>query len=193
MKADESALRRRGCSTRWLLGFAVFAAVLTSSAVLGSVLAASAQVTSGTAERGQGAYVSETGQAYWTWRDSQIRVVPTPVPAAVSLLAAAPTRLPGAPTSYMINAGVAGATAVRWQFTEATTAPVSTELELRFAVGLSATAVHITAYVETQAAHIGAAIVFTFYWDAGAFAPGTITIETIQATVLVCTSIGTCP
>jgi len=175
---------------RW---FAVGAAVLVGSIALGGVLGASTQIVPGTAEQGQGAYVSESFPAYFTWRATQISVVPTPVPGSVSFTVTAPSRLPAAAHPYMINTGTAGDTAVRWQFRETIAAPVNTELELRFTVGLTSATSKITGYVETQAAAPGATLTFTFYWDAGTFAPSSATVETMQAEVLVCTSVGVCP
>jgi hypothetical protein len=184
---------RFGRPRRQIALFAGLAAALLVSVALGSVLAASATFTAGSAEQGQGAYVSESGQTYWAWRATQLLTVPTPVPGAVSLLAAHPTVLPAASTDYMIDHGTVGNTSVRWEFREATTAPVSTELELRFTDGLSNTAVKITGYVETRATALFFAVLFYFYWDAGTFAPTSVTVETMQATVLVCASVGVCP
>jgi len=155
-------------------------------------IAASVTVTAGSIEQGQGAYVGESTPTYWTWASEAVRVIPAAVPAEASANPAAPTLLPEASASYTINAATAGATAVRWVFDEALVAPASSELELRFVAGLQAAAVHITVYVEIQAA-VDGAFVYRFYWDAGMVAPGTVTVGTLQTQVLACTSVGHCP
>lgn len=171
----------------------VVAATLLIGAFCGGVLGAGSQIGPGTTEQAQGADVGEAGPTYWVWAATQLDVVPTPVPGAVSTAVAAPTLLPTASTSYRIDAATAGNTSVRWEFTEETTAPKSTELELRFTAGLSKTAAHITVYFETRPTAPTAALIFYAYWDAGAFSPASLSIETMQVDVLVCTAIGVCP
>lgn len=187
------AARPRLSRRRWLWWGGIAATILIVSAAVGTVVGASAQFGAGATEKGQGAYVSESNPAYWVWQSTLLGTIPTPLPGLISLRAAAPTLLPVASTNYRIDAATVGNTSVVWQFQEATTAPHSTELELRFTAGLSGTAVKITGYVETRAVAILAALTFTFAWDAGAFAPGVVTVESMQVSVLVCTAIGTCP
>jgi hypothetical protein len=153
----------------------------------------STQVTAGPVEVGQGAYVGEQSPAYWTWLATQLSAVPTPAPAAASTNPAAPTMLPFGGRSYAINPATAGSPAVRWEFAEQTTAPRSTELELRFMVGISAATVLIKIYVETNAFPPYRAHDYYLYWGAGTYPPTTLTIATEQATVLVCSAVGTCP
>jgi hypothetical protein len=173
--------------------FVVGTVVLVSAAALGGVLAAPTTISQGTAEQGVGAYVGDQSLAYWTWQSTVLATIPAAVPGGASVNPAAPSILPVGARSYTINAATAGHPAVRWIFQETTAAPMSTELELRFVVGLTNPAAHITVYVETQAAPPGAAHNYRFYWDAGAFAPTAITIETMEATVLACTAVGNCP
>jgi hypothetical protein len=166
---------------------------LVGAAILGGVMGASTLVVHGSAEQGQGAYLSEQSPGYWGWQSSTVGVIPNPVPARVSGSAAAPTPLPAGSRSYVINAATVGHTSVRWIFGEAATTPASTELELRFVVGLVNPAVQITVYVETQATAPRGAPAYGFYWDAGVGLSGAITIETMQVLVFVCTSVGHCP
>jgi hypothetical protein len=183
----------RAVSRRWVVTFAFAATALFVALALGSVLAASATFGLGKSEEGQGAYVGETGLTYWQWRANAVDTIPTPVPGAVSHVVTAPTVLAGASTSYMINTGKVGNTSVRWEFRETAAAPLSREIELRFTDGLTAIAVKITAYIETRATGIFGPILFYFYWDAGTFAPGSVTVESMQVVALVCSAVGVCP
>ncbi len=182
--------RRGGGSPAW---WGVIAATIVGAVLVAGVFGAPAQVGPGATEQAQGADVGEAGPAYWVWEASQVVTIPTPVPGAISTVMTAPTVLPAGSTPYRIDPATAGNTSVRWEFSEETTAPRSTELELRFTVGLSRQAVHITAYLETQSAALAAAILFYAYWDAGAFSPSSLSVETMQVDVLVCTAVGVCP
>jgi hypothetical protein len=174
----------------WFFGGA---AVAVAAALLATGLGAPGTVQPGGPEQGQGADVGEAGPSYWVWEAAQVWHIPRPVPALLSASAAAPTRLARASTSYRIDAAVSGDLAVRWTFSETTTAPASTELELRLTDGLSGTANTLTVYVETQLGVRRAALTFLLYWDAGAVGPTGITVETMQADVLVCSAVGHCP
>lgn len=186
-------MRRRSEGPGWglTLGAILVAAIL--GIVGGFTLGAATQVTQGPVENSQGAFVSQQGTTYWTWAATILTVIPTPAPAAASTTVTAPTRLPAGGTSYVINPSTAGAEAVSWQFTEGTTSPVSTELEFRFVAGLSGPSSAIRIYLETQTVAPGVATTYLLYWDAGTFPPTSLTIETMQVTVLACTAVGTCP
>jgi len=171
----------------------VTAAVVAIAALLGATLAAPATVTSGTPEQGLGGYVGDQTPAYWPWESTYLLTIPTPVPGQVSVTVGAPTVLAARSESFTINAATAGATALRWVFDQATTVPHLTELELRFVSGLTTPAVTITVYVETRGLAPPGIFTYTFYWDAGTFAPSGITVESMVATVLACTSVGHCP
>jgi hypothetical protein len=166
-------------------------ALLVTSLI--GLTAGSSQVTLGTVENGQGAYVSEQALTYWPWAGTVLAPVPTPVPVMPSTNPAAPTLLGAGGRSYVLDAATAGAEGVRWQFSELTTAPRHTELELRFLVGTSAATSAIRIYVETRGFAPIRTLTYFFYWDAGAFPPTSLTIATEQATVLACAAIGTCP
>jgi hypothetical protein len=147
----------------------------------------------GGTEQGQGTDVGEKTPAYWVWEAAQIWGMPAPLPPRISTTAATPTVLPAASASFRINPAIAGNTSIRWEFRETIAAPGSTELELRFTAGLTGAAVSITSYVETRPGVLPGALTFFLYWDAGAFTPARVTVETMQVTVLVCTSVGVCP
>jgi hypothetical protein len=115
------------------------------------------------------------------------------VPPALSTTAGAPTRLPAASSGFTINPATPGAAGVRWEFQETRAAPVSTELELRFLVGLTGPAAAVTVYLETQTAIPRGGLVFYLFWDAGTATPTAITIETMQVAVLACPAVGNCP
>jgi hypothetical protein len=184
---------RSGRSPRLAL-WAVLVAIAVTVTGFGVAAGLSTQVTLGTSETGQGAFVTEHPLAYWTWQSTQLGTVPAVVPAAVSLVARTPTVLPRAVgRSYMINAGTAGQTAVLWTFAEQVAAPRSTELMITFSDGLVGAVSTITAYVETSARAPLVAVDFVFYWDAGAFSPTGLSIESLTVTVAACAAIGTCP
>jgi hypothetical protein len=170
----------------------VGALVLLFVALLGLTTAAT-QVTSGPVESGQGTDVGEHGLTYWVWEATQLHAVPTPAPAVLSAVASAPTLLAAGGRSYAIGAVTAAAEGVRFEFQEQTTAPASTELELRFVVGMSAAAMTIKVYVETRPIPPIRTLTYFLYWNPGVFPPTELTIATEQATALVCTAIGTCP
>jgi hypothetical protein len=178
--------------SRWV-GVALAVVALVALLSVGWSLGAPATIGPGSTEQGQGADVGEQTPGYWAWEAAQIWNIPSPVPGAVSGTSTAPTVLPAATASFRIDPAKAGNVSVRWEFQETTAAPVSTELELRFTDGLSQTAVHVTVYLETRAAAIGAALVFYLYWDAGAYGPSGVNVQTMQVTVLVCTAVGHCP
>lgn len=63
----------------------------------------------------------------------------------------------------------------------------------RFLDGLTHAAVAIRVYFETRATPPLAVLDFYLYWDAGTFAPGAVTVATMQVDVLACSAVGTCP
>jgi hypothetical protein len=178
-----------------LLEIATLAAVgiLVGTAFLGWTLAAPSVFQKGVTEQGQGTDVGEGGPAYWVWEAAQLWGMPTPVPALASSTALTPTLLPAISSSFRINAATAGNTSVRWEFKETTAAPGTTELELRFTDGLTRPAVSLTVYLETRPGVLPGALTFFVFWDAGAFGPARVTVETMQVNVLVCAPVGVCP
>jgi hypothetical protein len=178
---------------RFVLGSLGAAVALLSIVLVGPTIAAAEQFLPGAAESAGGAYVAQSSPAYWVWEGTEIWTVPVTVPALLSPVVTAPTRLAATGGSYVLDAAKAGNTSVRWEFEETTGAPTSAELEVRILVGLSNPSVAIKLYVETQAAVLTRALTFFLYWDAGKFAPTGLTVETMQASFLVCSSIGHCP
>ncbi|MGA9839512.1 MAG: hypothetical protein WBE40_06375 [Thermoplasmata archaeon] len=173
--------------------YALLVVVGVTVSTLGLAAALATQISEGTAESGQGAYVAQSSLTYWNWEGTLLGTIPLPVPRTVSTAVATPTVLPAGRRSYTVNAGTAGQTSVEWTFGQGVSAPTSTELVITFVLGLNHPVVTISIYVETNARASAAVSTYHFYWDAGTFAPGSLAIETMTATVQVCTSIGTCP
>jgi hypothetical protein len=90
------------------------------------------------------------------------------------------------------TAATPGHNAIDIEFEE-TGAPRSTEIELRFVIGLGGAATTLTAYVETRAGGVLGGLVFQFYWDAGAAVPTGLSIASAEATAVACHAIGACP
>jgi hypothetical protein len=193
MRVPVSPRLRSRLSYRFGPGIFLVLSLILASTVVGWSLGAPATVGPGTTEQGQGADVGEQTPAYWEWEAAQIWSMPTPVPGLVSTSSPAPTVLAATSSSYRINSATAGNTSVRWEFLEKTTAPSSTELELRFTDGLTRSATSTTVYLETGPGTLGAQLTFFLYWDAGSFGPSGVTIQTMHVDVLVCTGIGHCP
>ncbi|MGA8275884.1 MAG: hypothetical protein WB789_10200 [Thermoplasmata archaeon] len=193
MSAPVRRERSSGFFTRFGIGILVVLALVLASTVAGWSLGAPASVGPGTAEQGQGADVGEQSPAYWGWEAAQIWGMPAPVPTLLSTGSSAPTVLAAASSSYRINSATAANTSVRWEFLETTAAPGSTELELRFVDGLTRAASSVTVYLETRPGTLAVDLTFLIYWDAGAFGPSGVTVQTMHVTVLVCTGIGRCP
>ncbi|MGA8664959.1 MAG: hypothetical protein WB809_07860 [Thermoplasmata archaeon] len=177
----------------WMAGSSALAGILAVVLLIGAGIAAPAQLTTGPVETGQGADVGQQGLVYWVWLATQLWGIPTPAPTVLSTAVGAPTLLPAAGASFTINAATSTDPSVRWEFQETTAAPVSTELELRFLDGLTHAAVAIRVYLETRATPPLAVLDFYLYWDAGTFAPGAVTVATMQVDVLACSAVGTCP
>ena len=165
-----------------------------------AVLAAAGLVLGALAIHGNaGAATGESNSATWLADFEETGVLssttPIEVPAPLSLLPAAPTRLPGVLTSYRLNGGVGGHEAVEWTFSERVGIPANQELEIAFAVqyevgGVGYTAA-VTVYAESQAAVLAAALTFDLFWDAGAAAG--ITFASESEIVQPCSGVGACP
>ena len=152
-------------------------------------------ITNGPALSGSGTYHGTAAIAWWTETDAGVGIQPAVLPATVSGVVTAPTVLAGAAANYGVNAAVANDVAQYWKFSEATTAALNTELELGFTVstGAGPTVTTLTVFVETQAGAPGAAITFTFYYDLGSPAGGTITLNSVTEISQLCSAVGTCP
>lgn len=193
LSVPSSRPARVASTRRWVVVSVSVTALLLAVTFVGWTQAAPATVGPGTTEQGQGADVGERTTAYWLWEGAQLWHIPNPSPSVLSTTATLPTVLPAGSGTFSINAATATNTSVRWTFEETTAAPPSTELELRFIDGLTRTAAIITVYLETRTTAPTAPLAFILYWDAGAFAPTGITIQTMQVTVQACSSLGHCP
>jgi hypothetical protein len=145
-----------------------------------------------------GAGGQTNGSTFMThWQQTEVRsgATPNPVPGAVSLAVATPTRLGGASGSLRLNAAVAAHEAVEWTFTESVGATTNQELEVAFAVEYTVGVVFhnatLTAFLESQAAAIGATLTFNIYWDSGAAAG--ITFVSESEISQACSAVGVCP
>jgi len=173
--------------------WALVMAIAVTVTAFGVAAGLSTQVIKGAPESGQGSFVTEHALAYWSWHSTVLGTIPVVVPRQISIVVTAPSVLPRGGRSYTINTAVAGQTSVAWTFQEATTAPRTTELKLTFVDGLVPPTSTIVVYVETSTRAPGAAVSYVFYWDAGTFAPNSLAIETMTATIQACTAVGTCP
>jgi hypothetical protein len=171
------------------------ATALAMAAVIGGwAMAASFTITNGTTETGTGAYHTTAGLTYFAETAVGIGSQPAGL-TTLSATVATPTVLAAAATTYAINAPTAADVVHFWKFTEAAGAPAATEIELQFTVstGAGPTVTAITAFVETQAASPGAAVVFTLNYDLGSAAAGTIQLNSVLEISQQCSAVGTCP
>jgi hypothetical protein len=133
--------------------------------------------------------------AHWQQTGVVSSATPVPVPAALSTVAATPTRLPNGAIPYRMDAAARGDPAVEWIFSETTGIAVNQEIEIDFDVEFTLGGATHTAtgsvYLESQAAAIGAALTFDLYWDSGA-ATG-ITFVSESQISQACAAVGTCP
>ncbi len=158
-------------------------------------MAASFAITQGSTETGSGVYHGTTALTYWTEASAGVATQPGTAPTALSVTVGTPTVLAAAATNYAVNAWTLNDIGHFWKFTEATTAPVSTEVELQIAVstGSPATVTNVAVYIETQATAPGAALTFTLWYDLGSPATATITLNSVTQVSEQCTGIGACP
>jgi hypothetical protein len=158
------------------------------------VMAASFAVTQGPQEIGSGVYHGTAALTYWTESAAGVGTQ-TATPTVLSTTAATPTVLPAAGTNYGVNAPVINDIEHYWKFTEATTAPASTEIEMQISVSTGAVPVvtSVIVYVETQATIPGTAQTFVLYYDLGSPATATITLNSVTQVSEQCSAVGTCP
>ncbi len=158
------------------------------------VMAASFAVTQGPTETGAGVYHGTAALTYWTEASAGV-TTQTGTPTALSTTAATPTVLAATGTSYSINAPTVNDITHYWKFTEATTAPASTEVEMQISVstGTVPTVTTVVVYVETQTTVPGTAQTFVLYYDLGSPATATITLNSVTQVSQQCSAVGTCP
>jgi hypothetical protein len=174
----------------------VLGGTIVALLVLGGswVMAASFAVTQGPGEVGSGVYHGTTALAYWTETTAGV-TTQAATPATLSTTAASPTVLPAVGQSYAVNAPTVNDITHFWKFSEATSAPVSTEIEMEISVstGVVPTVTTVVVYVETQATIPGTAQTFTLYYDLGSPATATITLNSVTQVSEQCASVGNCP
>jgi len=158
------------------------------------VMAASFAVTQGPTETGSGVYHGTSSLTYWTEATAGVSTQAA-TPPLLSTTVGTPTVLPAAGTTYGINAPVVNDITHYWKFTEVTTAPANTEVELMIAVstGVVPTVTSVIVYVETQAVIPGTAQTFVLYYDLGSPASATITLNSVTQVSQQCSAVGTCP
>jgi hypothetical protein len=158
------------------------------------VMAASFAVSQGPTEVGSGVYHGTSALTYWTETTAGVGTQGA-TPPALSTTVGAPTVLPGAGTSYSVNAPVVNDIEHYWKFTEATSAPVNTEVELTISVstGVVPVVTSVTVYFETQATAPATAQTFILYYDLGSPATATITLNSVTQVGQQCSAVGTCP
>jgi len=183
---------RSGVTRRSVLGGTIIAMLLLT---MGWVVAVSFSIQNGTVETGGGFYHGTSSLTYWTEASVGVGTQPGVLPTALSTTVGTPTVLAAAATNYAINAPTLNDLAHFWKFTEATTSPVSTELELEFTVSSGAVPVItlVTVYIQTQAVIPGTAVTFTLFYDLGSASSGTITLNSVTEISQQCGAVGTCP
>jgi hypothetical protein len=169
-------------------------ALLGTVLALGSVGAVPLQVTH-LSETLVGLESPAVFLTHWQQVGSMAGTTPAFRPGLWSTTVTAPTRLPRASVSYLINAGTSGDLALVWIFNETTGIAATSEIEITFHiqynVGAVATSTTITSYVETQRRALTGGLEFTVYWDSGHTTGITFVnqLEVAQA----CSAVGTCP
>ncbi|HYA58466.1 MAG TPA: hypothetical protein VEH57_08440 [Thermoplasmata archaeon] len=157
-------------------------------------LAASIAVQLGVTENGAGTFHPTAFLTYFAEARTGVTIITNAALAVLSPAVGTPTVLAGASASYGLNALTAGDATQYWVYTESTSAPVNTEIELEFWVstGVVPTVTQLTLYIETQAVAPGSALTFTLYYDLGSPASGTITLNSAMVLAQQCPALGTC-
>jgi hypothetical protein len=169
----------------------VLAAIIVGSAVSG--FAAAALVITHGAASGSGTRTAGVLLSYWTQTNSTLGNIPATAPATASTTVASPTRLASAAEGYSLNTATAGHNATDWWFTETSSAPINTELELNVILTTGAspgTQTSFKVYFETQATAPGATIVFEIYYDSGTTG---VAFDWSETWTDQCSAVGTCP
>lgn len=168
-------------------------ATVVALIALVSGIALGAVTVSHKTQTGSGTSVGGGYLGYWKQVDADnLSTVPAGT-TTLSTTVGAPTTLAAAATTYALNAATTGHAAFRWNMTESTSAPTSTELELMFKIVTGATfaVTVLTVYVETRATALGAAVTFSLVYD-----EGSTTAPILDSALQIsqqCTSVGQCP
>jgi hypothetical protein len=169
---------------------ALMIGVFTAGFVIGSI------TISSNSETGNGDYTGATALSYWTETSVGLSGPPGALPTTLSGTVGTPTVLAGASGNYGVNTVVSGDTEQFFRFSETTSAPVSTEVEVSFTINTgsgSGTNAVTTVYIETQTSAPGSTLVFTLYYDLGSAASANIILNSAQQTSVQCSAVGTCP
>jgi hypothetical protein len=174
--------------------FGLAKSVLVSLMILSAAIGfASAWVVAHGTESGAGTHTTGSLLSFWTETNSTVGVIPTTVPTLASTTSSAPTRLASSSAGYSLNTATAGDQAVDWWFSETTSAPVNTELELNLilTIGVSpGTQSTFEIYFETRATAPSSTILFMVYYDGGASA---VAFDSSEAWTNYCPTVGSCP
>ncbi len=184
---------RRGTGTLPVAVVALLIAALAAAAGWGA--AASLRVVHASGERAGGVDVGLASVPYW-WLAERVlsTTVPPLVPPLLNGSAGAPTRLPGANVTYLLGSAASGAAAIGIDYRENVTAPLTTEVELRFTLSLTGGAsVRVTGYVETGSSSPTFPVIVRFLFATGAITLSGATIQSVAVASLLCSSVGTCP
>ena len=161
-----------------LIGVATIVAMVTFGA--GFALA-SLTVSNSTGSTGNGNYLSDSSLAYWglsATNPTTVGVAPSGGLTAVSTTLATPSQLNGGGgTLYSVGTVTTGDIVQILRFSETTSAPLSTEVEINFSISTGSGLTTTTAYIETQASAPGSTLTYSFYLDAGSAASSSVMIN----------------
>ncbi len=187
------ARRRRGHGP---LRAAVVAALVAAFAVAaGWAAAASLRVVHASAERASGVDIGLGGlPSWWTGFRVLSAAVPPVVPSSLNTTAAAPTHLPAANVSYLLNSASAGTAAIAIDYRESVTAPGGAEVELRFTLSLTGgPPVTVRGYIETGTSPPTFPVLVRFLFATGPLTLSGATIQSVTVSPLLCSAVGSCP
>lgn len=188
----ESGRRRALGSLPSLLGVAVVALVAVAA---GWAAGASLRVVHGTAEHGGGTVVALGGlPPWWTGNRVLATTVGTPVPTALNTTPSAPTVLPSANVTYLLNSGTSGAAGVAAGYLELPGPPAKTEVELAFTFAVTGgTAFLFKGYIETAAVGPTFPVLVRFLYVTGSVSLVPLTVTSVTVTSQLCSAVGSCP
>lgn len=141
-----------------------------------------------------GTYLGGSNLNYWTQAGlDEVGTIPLGV-GSLSSTVASPTTLAASATNYGVGTATGGHTFVRWNLTEAASAPHATEIEITFTINLQSPSVatSVTVYVETQTAGVSSPVTYALFYDSGGMtAP--VLVNQVQELSQQCSALGTCP
>jgi hypothetical protein len=188
MPSPNPGPRRAG---RWIAVAALAAAVVVAGEALAGVSVVSHTLL------GSGSYEAGSDLAFWGETTVATSVIPSPVPAAASLVSGSATRLPDAGSNFSIDAATAGDPAVEVTFVEYPNASHDAYFEVTFTIGTPAgRTATVTVYLQVQSLP-GLPTVpenYSFFFDAGpSSSPTGFFVATVVQASEVCATRTTCP